>query len=49
MAATFGALLAFRALYYFLPLLLGLVALGCLELWRRARIRSSASKPGAGS
>lgn len=39
MAATFGALLAFRALYYFLPLLLGLVALGCLELWRRARMR----------
>jgi uncharacterized membrane protein YbhN (UPF0104 family) len=41
MAATFGALLAFRAIYYLLPLLLGLVALGCLELWRRARVRPS--------
>jgi uncharacterized membrane protein YbhN (UPF0104 family) len=40
-AATFGALLAFRAIYYFLPLLIGLVALGGLELWRRARIRPS--------
>jgi uncharacterized membrane protein YbhN (UPF0104 family) len=38
-AATFGALLAFRAIYYLLPLLLGLVALGGLELWRRARVR----------
>jgi uncharacterized membrane protein YbhN (UPF0104 family) len=33
--------LAFRAIYYFLPLLIGLVALGGLELWRRARIRPS--------
>lgn len=41
-AATFGALLAFRAIYYLLPLSLGLIALGCLELWRRARIRPSA-------
>jgi uncharacterized membrane protein YbhN (UPF0104 family) len=38
-SATLGALLAFRALYYLLPLLLGLVALGCLELWRRMRRR----------
>ena len=41
-AATFGALLAFRAIYYLLPLVLGLIALGCLELWRRARVRPSA-------
>jgi uncharacterized membrane protein YbhN (UPF0104 family) len=45
-AATFGALLAFRAIYYLLPLLLGLIALGGLELWRRARVRP---KPDAGS
>jgi uncharacterized membrane protein YbhN (UPF0104 family) len=43
-AETFGALLAFRAIYYLLPLVLGLIALGGLELWHRARIR-----PGAGS
>src|SRR6185369_15786090 len=42
-AATFGALLAFRAIYYLLPLSLGLIALGCLELWRRARVRPSAA------
>jgi uncharacterized membrane protein YbhN (UPF0104 family) len=41
-AATFGALLAFRAIYYLLPLLLGLIALGFLELWRRARVRPTA-------
>jgi len=34
-----AALLAFRALYYLLPLLLGLLALGCVELWRRRRRR----------
>jgi uncharacterized membrane protein YbhN (UPF0104 family) len=38
-ARTFGALLAFRAIYYLLPLLLGLIALGCLELWHRTRMR----------
>jgi len=42
-AATFGALLAFRAIYYLLPLCLGLVALGGLELWRRARMRPHAT------
>ncbi|HVY99201.1 MAG TPA: hypothetical protein VHA35_06865 [Dongiaceae bacterium] len=42
MAGTFGALLAFRAIYYLLPLLLGLIALGGLELWRRARMRPGA-------
>lgn len=36
-APTVGALLAFRALYYLLPLLLGLVTLGVVELWRRKR------------
>jgi uncharacterized membrane protein YbhN (UPF0104 family) len=40
-ARTFGALLAFRAIYYLLPLLLGLVALGFLELWHRMRMRPS--------
>ncbi|WP_395017642.1 hypothetical protein [Dongia sp.] len=35
--ATVGALLAFRALYYLLPLLLGLITLGVVELWRRKR------------
>lgn len=39
-APTVGALLAFRALYYLLPLLLGLIALGIVELWRRRRLRS---------
>jgi uncharacterized membrane protein YbhN (UPF0104 family) len=39
-APTVGALLAFRALYYLLPLLLGLITLGAVELWRRRRIRS---------
>ncbi|GAB2176684.1 hypothetical protein [Dongia sp. agr-C8] len=34
-APAVGALLAFRALYYLLPLLLGLVTLGVVELWRR--------------
>lgn len=34
-AATVGALVAFRALYYLLPLLLGLVTLGGVEVWRR--------------
>jgi len=48
-AATFGALLAFRAIYYLLPLLLGLIALGGLELWRRARVRPNAVKPDTGS
>jgi uncharacterized membrane protein YbhN (UPF0104 family) len=39
-APTVGALLAFRALYYIGPLLLGLIGLGGLELFRR-RIRRS--------
>ncbi len=37
---TVAALLAFRALYYLLPLLLGLATLGVVELWRRRRIQS---------
>jgi uncharacterized membrane protein YbhN (UPF0104 family) len=37
-AATFGALLAFRALYYLAPLLLGSLALAALEIWRRRPI-----------
>jgi len=37
-SATLAALLAFRALYYLLPLLLGLVTLGVVELWRRRRM-----------
>ena len=36
-APTVGALLAFRALYYLLPLVLGLLTLGVMELWRRGR------------
>jgi uncharacterized membrane protein YbhN (UPF0104 family) len=36
-APTVGALVAFRALYYLAPLVLGLVALGLVELWRRRR------------
>jgi uncharacterized membrane protein YbhN (UPF0104 family) len=36
-AATVGALVAFRALYYLAPLLLGLLALGAVEIWRRGR------------
>jgi len=39
-APTLGALLAFRALYYLLPLLLGLVTFGVMELWRRRRLQS---------
>jgi len=39
-APTVGGLLAFRALYYLAPLLLGLIALGVIELWRRNRVRS---------
>ncbi len=42
MAGTFGALLAFRAIYYLFPLVLGLTALGGLELWHRIRFRPSA-------
>lgn len=38
-APAVGALLAFRALYYLLPLLLGLITLGIVELWRRRRTR----------
>jgi uncharacterized membrane protein YbhN (UPF0104 family) len=38
-APTLGALLAFRALYYLLPLVLGLITLGIVELWRRRRMR----------
>jgi uncharacterized membrane protein YbhN (UPF0104 family) len=36
-APTVGALVAFRALYYLAPLVLGLIALGLVELWRRHR------------
>jgi uncharacterized membrane protein YbhN (UPF0104 family) len=36
-APALGALLAFRALYYLAPLLLGLLTLGLVELWRRKR------------
>jgi uncharacterized membrane protein YbhN (UPF0104 family) len=36
-APTVGALLAFRALYYLVPLVLGLITLGIVELWRRRR------------
>lgn len=36
-SVTFGALVAFRALYYLLPLVLGLLSLGALELYRRGR------------
>lgn len=43
-AETFGALLAFRAIYYLLPLLLGLLALGSLELWQRVRRRGIARR-----
>jgi uncharacterized membrane protein YbhN (UPF0104 family) len=39
-APTVGALVAFRALYYLVPLVLGLIALGVVELWRRWRIRT---------
>lgn len=39
-APTVGALVAFRALYYLVPLALGLVALGVVELWRRRRVRA---------
>ncbi len=39
-APTIGALVAFRAIYYLVPLVLGLVALGAVELWRRRRARS---------
>jgi len=38
-APTVGALVAFRALYYLLPLVVGLIALGIVELWRRRRAR----------
>jgi uncharacterized membrane protein YbhN (UPF0104 family) len=43
-APAVGALLAFRALYYLLPLALGLIALGGVELWRRRRARAQ-SRP----
>jgi uncharacterized membrane protein YbhN (UPF0104 family) len=36
---TVAALLAFRALYYLLPLVLGLITFGLFELLRRRRIR----------
>jgi len=35
--ALAAALVAFRALYYLAPLVLGLIALGAVELWRRRR------------
>jgi uncharacterized membrane protein YbhN (UPF0104 family) len=38
-ASTVGALVAFRALYYLLPLVLGALALGGLEIWRRRVLR----------
>lgn len=38
-AAAVGALVAFRAIYYLAPLVLGLIALGLVELWRRHRAR----------
>jgi uncharacterized membrane protein YbhN (UPF0104 family) len=38
-ALTVAALVAFRALYYLAPLVLGLIALGLIELWRRKRAR----------
>lgn len=34
-APTIGALVAFRAIYYLVPLALGLLALAALELWRK--------------
>jgi uncharacterized membrane protein YbhN (UPF0104 family) len=37
-APTVGALVAFRALYYLAPLMLGLLVLGIVELWRRKRV-----------
>jgi uncharacterized membrane protein YbhN (UPF0104 family) len=43
-APAVGALLAFRALYYLLPLVVGLIALGIVELWRRRRMRDQ-SRP----
>jgi uncharacterized membrane protein YbhN (UPF0104 family) len=39
-APTVASLLAFRALYYLAPLVLGLVALGVVELWRRRKTRA---------
>ena len=39
--ALAAALVAFRALYYLAPLVLGLVALGGVEIWRRKRTRSA--------
>jgi uncharacterized membrane protein YbhN (UPF0104 family) len=36
-APALGALLAFRALYYLAPLVLGLIILGIVELWRHSR------------
>jgi uncharacterized membrane protein YbhN (UPF0104 family) len=38
-APTVATLLAFRALYYLAPLVLGLIALGAVELWRRRRVQ----------
>ena len=43
-APTVGALVAFRALYYLAPLVLGLITLGLVELWRRRRMRAQ-SRP----
>jgi uncharacterized membrane protein YbhN (UPF0104 family) len=42
---TVGALLAFRALYYLVPLVLGLITLGIVELWRRRRMRRAYRRP----
>jgi uncharacterized membrane protein YbhN (UPF0104 family) len=39
-APTVGALVAFRALYYLAPLVLGALTLGIVELWRRKRAQS---------
>ena len=44
-APAVGALVAFRALYYLLPLALGLIALGIVELWRRHLMRVRAARP----
>ena len=43
-APAVGALVAFRALYYLLPLVVGLIALGFVELWRRQRAKAQ-SRP----
>jgi uncharacterized membrane protein YbhN (UPF0104 family) len=44
-APTVGALVAFRALYYLAPLVLGLIALGLVELWRRRRAARRHKRP----